>query len=132
MFWAIKDITKMRVIGLQLDIAWQNPAANYLSVRRLLAQANPSAGGMIVLAEMFASGFTMNVAAAGDHRDETEGFLSELAKEFEVSVVAGVVSRASAGRGRNEAVVIGPDGKPIARYCKLHPFMAEADHYPCG
>jgi predicted amidohydrolase len=87
---------------------------------------------MVVLPEMFASGFTMNVASATDPREETEKYLSDVAKEFEIFVVAGVASRVSEDRGRNEAVVIGPDGREIARYCKLHPFMGEADHYHRG
>src|SRR4051812_38305064 len=112
----------MRLIGIQLDIAWEDAAANYASVRRILARANPAPGDMVVLPEMFASGFTMNLAAA-DHPEATERFLSQLVVDYKIYLIAGVVTRASPDRGRNQALIIGPDGKQIARYCKLNPFM---------
>ena len=45
-----------------------------------------------------------------------------------------MVTRAADGRGRNEAVVYAPGGKPLARYCKLHPFSfaGETKHYEAG
>ena len=52
----------MQVIGVQLDIVWEDPAANHAKVRSLLAAAPPRAGALVVLPEMFASGFSMNAA----------------------------------------------------------------------
>ena len=125
----------MRVVACQLDIVWEDKAANHENVRRLLAAAGNLAGALVVLPEMFATGFSMNVSEIheGDARP-SEKFLSELAAEHRACFVGGVVTQGADGKGRNEAVVFGPDGKSVARYAKLHPFTfgREAEHYSPG
>jgi omega-amidase len=124
----------MRVIACQLDIAWEDAAANHAKVRAMLEQANLRGSELIVLPEMFASGFSMNVPAISDTNGNTARFLSELAKRFSVTLIAGIVRTGDSGRGRNEALVIGPNGRELAHYCKLHPFSmgGETTHYEAG
>jgi omega-amidase len=125
----------MQIIGLQLDSVWENKAANHDKVLSLLDGAKPSAGALVVLPEMFATGFSMNVAAIHDESRETQGFLSRTAAEWNIYLMGGVVMKDNAaGRGRNESVVYSPEGKEIARYCKLQPFTlgGESDHYVAG
>ena len=50
----------MNVMALQFDIAWENKPANYAKVRQLLAEAAPAKESLVVLPEMFATGFSMN------------------------------------------------------------------------
>lgn len=122
----------MRIIGLQWDLAWENKGANFAHARRLLGTAAPPRGSLVVLPEMFATGFSMNVPAiAEDQHGETSAFLSALAHDHGVHVVGGLVARAEDGRGRNEAVCFDPGGAEIARYCKMHPFRpaGEREHY---
>lgn len=125
----------MLVAGCQFDIAWEDRAANFATVRRMLEQAALPAGSLLVLPEMFGSGFTMNVAAAeeGEAR-EGEQFLTSLAKERRIHVLGGLVDRAPDGRGRNVAVAFDPRGREVARYAKMHPFTpgGEAVHYAAG
>src|SRR6266540_1345883 len=106
----------MRALGLQMDIAWEDRRANHANARRLLQRADLRGGELVVLPEMFASGFTMNVDAAADDGQESKQLLTQLAKEHRIHIVAGLVSRGSPGCGRNEAVVIGPAGGEVARY----------------
>jgi predicted amidohydrolase len=114
----------MNVLACQLDIAWEDREKNHARVRDLLAAACPPAGGLIVLPEMFSSGFSLNVAkiAENEHRGPTREFLSKLAREYQAYVVGGVVTQDAAGRGQNQAIVIGPAGEEIIRYHKIHPF----------
>ena len=115
----------MRVICCQPDTAWEDKPANFKRVRELLKRVTPSPDSLLLLPEMFASGFTMNVAAAADGpARESEVFLQSLAHDFQNTVLAGIVGRAPDpdGRGLNEAVAFSPDGTLRARYCKLHPF----------
>lgn len=123
----------MELIGLQTDIAWHDRGANHARVITMLDEARPSPGSLVVLPEMFASGFSTNVAAATDGAAETEGFLSQLAKKHGVSVMAGIATRQDHCAG-NESVVFGPDGSELVRYRKLHPFsrVAEGEAYPAG
>ena len=71
----------MQIIGLQLDSVWENKAANHDKVLSLLDKARPQAGALVVLPEMFATGFSMNVAAIHDESRETQNFLSRAAAE---------------------------------------------------
>jgi predicted amidohydrolase len=113
----------MYVAGLQLDIVWENKKANHDKVRALIAAAKLPKGALVALPEMFATGFSMNVAevAQTDQR-ETEVFLASLAEEHDIFVCGGVVTRRPDGRGHNQSVTFGPDGGILARYSKIHPF----------
>lgn len=125
----------MTIIACQLDIVWEDRAANCSRVREMVTKASPSPGDMVVLPEMFASGFSMDVAKIADNpAGATSAFLSELACDRQIYVVGGLVTRADDGRGRNEAIVIGPDGEEIVRYHKIHPFSfgGETQHYSGG
>lgn len=125
----------MKVVCCQLNTLWEARAANHLKVRELLRASPPPRGSMVILPEMFATGFSMNVAAVSDTRSrETSDFLAQLASEQDVYVVGGVVHTASDGRGRNECAVFSPDGREVTRYCKMYPFTyaGESKHYVSG
>ncbi len=125
----------MQVICCQLDVVWEDRRANHEKVRAMLAAAAPPPRSLVVLPEMFASGFSMDVPAIRQGpQKETESFLAGLARARGVFVLGGVVNASGRGRGRNEAVVFDPDGRELARYCKLHPFTpaGEQRHYECG
>jgi predicted amidohydrolase len=125
----------VEVLGVQLDIAWEDKAANCARAAELLERAAPPAGSLILLPEMFATGFTMDVsAAAEDASGPAHRLLAETARRYEAFALGGVVSRAEDGRGLNEGVAFGPDGAELARYAKMHPFTyaGEAEHYAAG
>jgi predicted amidohydrolase len=125
----------MDVAGVQLDIAWEDKKANHSKVRALVAAAKLPKGALLVLPEMFATGFSMNVAGIAESEGgETESFLAGLAKEHGIFVTGGVVTRATDGRGFNQSVTFGPDGTRLARYSKIHPFSygGETQHYAAG
>ncbi len=125
----------MKVFGLQLDIVWENKAANHEKVREMIEKARPQPGSFFVLPEMFATGFSMNVAAIHDTDSrETQDFLSQTAADYRIYLLGGVVIKDAEGRGRNECVTYFPDGREIARYSKLHPFTlgGESKYYRAG
>lgn len=123
----------MKVSGCQWDIAWENRAANYAKARDLAARAGDS--DLIVLPEMFSTGFSMNVdKVAEDEPSETEAFLRELARERGAAVLGGLVRKNPDGWGRNELIAFAPDGAELVRYRKNRCFRytGEADHYRSG
>jgi len=125
----------MNVIALQLDIVWENKAANFDRVRQLLAEAAPAKNSLVVLPEMFATGFTMNAEAMAEpDGGPTEQFLTAVAKEFGICLVAGAALRSRDGRARNRALVFSPEGELLASYAKMQPFTpgGEAEHYTAG
>lgn len=125
----------MNVIALQLDIAWENKSRNFEKVRKLLAQAAPVKNSLVVLPEMFATGFSMNTGAiAEEYGGETEQFLAQIAREHGVCVVAGAAMRGRDGRVRNKALTFSPGGELLAFYAKMFPFTpgGESEHYTAG
>ncbi len=125
----------MIVAGVQLDIIWEDKRANFDRVRCLLEKYPVQHGSLIVLPEMFSTGFSLNVENVAEKSDhETDSFLSGLAAEYQCYVLGGVATRSSEGMGRNEAVVFDTMGTEVTRYCKLHPFSfaGENDHYIPG
>lgn len=124
----------MKIYGVQLDIAWEDKAANHKKVRTLLENAPPERGSLVLLPEMFDTGFTMEVAKVSDEKSGiTRKFLADLAGEFGVFVVGGLVNSDSKA-GKNEASAFDPEGKEIIRYQKIHPFTrgGEARAYSAG
>ena len=125
----------MQLICVQLDTAWERPSENFSSVVRLLEGASVKPGALVVLPEMFAVGFTVDGSGpAEDLGGPTEQFLRDTAMRFSAFVLGGVLGKGSDGRRRNDALAVGPDGRPVARYTKLHPFSyaGEAEHFEPG
>ena len=125
----------MKIIAVQLDIAWEDKPANHAKVRRLLDTQRPEAGSLVLLPEMFSTGFSMNVAGVHDTETNADrGFLRELARSLRCTVIGGLVTRDADGKGQNHALVVSPEGEERACYTKLHPFAPgkEAMHYVGG
>ena len=124
----------MRVIGCQFDIAWEDKHANFAKAQRLVAAASPQPNSLVVLPEMFATGFSMNLELSESSGAETEEFLARTAQEFQICLVAGAPIRGRDGRVRNKALVFSSKGELIAFYAKMNLFTpgGERKHYTAG
>jgi predicted amidohydrolase len=125
----------MNVLAVQMDIVWENKSANLETVRRLLRQSSIPAESLIMLPEMFATGFSLNPETAAEpYGGETEQSLSRIAKELSVYLVGGAAMRSGKGKSRNKALIFGPTGDLIAFYSKMRPFSlsGEGNHYQAG
>ncbi len=125
----------MNVYALQMDLAWEDKPANYRKAETLLAQAAPVPGSLVVLPEMFATGFSLEVAVTKQTAAaEDESFLAGLAKKHGVYVIGGLVNPGLGKQGRNESVAFSPAGALLARYQKIHPFSlgGEAEAHERG
>ena len=98
----------MHLACCQFDIAWEDQAANYRRVETLLSAASLPAGTLVLLPEMFATGFTMHAEHVAELPDgPTARFLSGVARRHTIFVQGGVVIRGEhAARPRNEALVL--------------------------
>ena len=112
----------MRVLAIQFDIAWEDPRGNFLSVSGMLDAEDVPTESLVVLPEMFATGFSLDVETTSGAQADTEAFLSELARKFGVFVCGGLAGANRDGVVQNQALLFGPEGQTIARYAKLHPF----------
>lgn len=110
----------MHVHLAQLDTVWEDRPANLLAAERAIADVAP--GDLVLLPEMFDTGFSFNIERTADTRSETGAFLSALAARLGATVLGGTTALGHDGRGRNRALVFGPSGEELARYDKVHPF----------
>ncbi len=125
----------MHVVAVQFDIAWENKPANFGKVRRLLSGTSLEPDSLVVLPEMFATGFSMNTdSIAESYGGPTEQFLGSVAKEFGVYVIAGAALRGSGGGVRNKALLFSPSGELVGFYAKMRLFTpgGESDHFVPG
>lgn len=125
----------MLVAGIQHDIVWEDPAATHDHVAPLIARAAGAGAELIVLTEMFSTGFSM----ATDRTAQPVGgpstrFLQERAAAHGAWVGATLPElRPGHDRPHNCFVLAGPDGT-THRYAKIHPFTysGEHEHYAAG
>lgn len=125
----------MRIYGIQLDIVWEDKEANFQKVESLLEQARPEPGSLVVLPEMFATGFSMNLRLTQERRRRiTEDRLEKWARQYDVFFVAGVVRTVVGGAATNAAVLFDPRGHLVGQFAKLHPFplVNEGSFYQPG
>lgn len=110
---------------LQLTSSPQ-PAENFSQIRALLANSPPAAGDLLLLPENFAlfgagaSGWQQHAEALDD--GPVQRFASELARHYQVTLVAGTHPIRSHGQATASSLIYGPDGQRIGRYDKIHLF----------
>lgn len=124
----------MKVGIVQHDIVWEDAAATREHVAPMIAKAAADGARLIVLSEMFATGFSMNRdRIAEDEGGPSEQFLLDRAAEHDAYLVASLAQRSADGRYYNNAIVAAPDGS-VRRYPKIHPFTYahEHEHYSAG
>jgi omega-amidase len=114
----------MRAHLVQSDIAWEDKPRNYASVHRLIAETagGVAPGDLVVLPEMFDTGFSFTLERTADTDGRTLGFIKDLAARLRATVQGARAIVGPDGRGRNRATVAGPDGSILVEYDKIHPF----------
>lgn len=121
----------MRVAAVQHDIAWEDRDT---TLARLGPVVDACDADLVVLAEMFAVGFTMSREVAEAPDGPTTGWLLDRASATgrwiggSIPVVLGGADRPS-----NVFTLVSPAGV-VHRYAKRHPFAyaGEHDHYAPG
>lgn len=124
----------MKIAGIQSDIVWEDPQANFAKLRPQIQAAAAAGARLVVLPEMYACGFSMNTAAIAEPPDgPSSAFLAEMARTHGVWVAGSVPQQSGEGRPQNVLVVAGPDGQ-AHDYAKIHPFTfsGEHEHYDAG
>ncbi len=117
---------------VQTSPVWHAPEANHSDVRARIEEAGPRSGTLVVLPETFATGFTFDPAMAQERGAATDRFLSEVAEEHGVWIVAGLLRRGGDGTVRNCAVAVDPEGIERAVYAKRRPFRPGGEPWTAG
>ncbi|MEJ2315100.1 MAG: carbon-nitrogen family hydrolase [Nitrospirota bacterium] len=125
----------MKAALLQMDIAWESKGENLAKAGELLRHAGKGGCDVAVLPEMFSTGFSMGAAALAEAEDgNTAAFLSGIAEECSMNVIAGFAAKGGTRGSRNVAHAYGRDGRLLASYTKMHPFCiaGEHEHFEAG
>lgn len=110
----------MRVALIQSDIVWENPSQNRINFEEKINSIQENVD-LIVLPEMFSTGFTMNPSAVAETMDgETVSCMVALAKKKNVAITGSVVITEN-DNYYNRMLFVFPTGE-IQKYDKRHLF----------
>lgn len=116
----------LTVAILQLDLAWENPEINRQKIETKVNSLSQSVD-LIILPEMFTSGFTMNASAVAETMDgKTLSWLKVLAIKKQAAILGSLVI-AENENYYNRLVCVEPSGE-ITQYNKRHTFTLAGEH----
>jgi len=117
----------MIIQTVQADLQWENPAANLAHFDELLDSSRQKAD-IIILPEMFSTGFTMNPRNVAEHAESSIEWMQGKAKEKE-AVICGSLVVGSAGKYYNRLIWMSPQGM-VGYYDKKHLFGLAGEDKP--
>lgn len=121
----------MKISAVQMTMRPLDAAHNFAHAEALIRRAAAEGADVIVLPEMWNTGFVPAeaVASAADRGGaETKARLGALARELRVNLMAGSVAIDRGGFLTNTAYVFDRAGACIAEYDKTHPFTPMGEH----
>ena len=123
----------LSVTLVQLDLSWEQPAQNIANIEALLEKETLQTD-LIVLPEMFTTGFTMQAAAFAEtmQSSQTLTWLATCAKKHDAAVVGSFIVTENENF-YNRLIFMRPDGT-YEKYDKRHLFAKanEDKHYTQG
>lgn len=110
----------MRVALIQTDIIWENAVENRLRLGAMIQSVNGKAD-IMVLPEMFTTGFSMNAKALAEDMDgPTVAWMKGLARQTNAAITGSIIIKEN-GRYFNRLLFAMPDGT-VETYDKKHLF----------
>lgn len=121
----------LKIALFQMDVAWEDPARNLARLREGLPGA--SSADLVVLPELFLTGFTMQVSAFAETMSgPVMAELQVLADHHDFAIGGSMIIREDE-RYHNRFVFVAP-GEAVRTYDKRHLFRMgeEPEHYSAG
>jgi len=119
----------MKIGMIQLDTFWHDKKANFAKTEGLIRDASSKECEIVVLPEMFSTGFSMGIQEIGeDLLGQTSQFLQRVAAKHRVAIIAGYPVFGEDGKGRNAAIAIDEKGHIIGTYFKMYSFSYANEH----
>lgn len=126
---------KLKSLLLETSLHWENQEENRAHFRALLQEQQPNQWDLIVLPEMFSTGFTMNTEVSeelvnGEFPSVT--LMKEESARLNAAIV-GSLSVREEGKAFNRLFFVRPSGE-VSTYNKRHlfSFAGEHKHYAAG
>ena len=111
---------------IQTALHWENPQANRNNFEKLISSMTEKVD-LIVLPEMFTTGFTMHPASVAESMSgETVKWIKLMAKSTQSAIVGSLVIREN-NNYYNRLLFVSPDGA-ITQYDKKHLFTLVGEH----
>ena len=111
----------MKVAAVQMDIVWHDRSVNHDKARRMAAQAKEAGADLLVLPEMFSTGFSMDTSITVEPLDgPTPMLLRSLARDLDMTVVGGFVLERDEAGPQNVSLAVDRKGNDLALYAKVH------------
>lgn len=115
----------LKITIIQPDIVWENPQANLDNYTETIGSVDQS--DLIVLPEMFTTGFSMNPESLKEPMDGSTLFWMKNMAALKKAAIIGSVIIEENGKIYNRAVFVFPDGK-IQFYDKHHLYTMGQEH----
>ncbi|APX93176.1 amidohydrolase [Halomonas sp. 1513] len=121
-------MSTLRTTLVQCDLRWESPSANCRMLEELLGDLDARHTDLIVLPEMFATGFTMNSREMAEPMADSASvaWLCDQARQRRC-VMTGSVAVLEAGEYYNRLIWARPDGG-LVHYDKRHLFRMAGEH----
>ncbi|KAA0875311.1 amidohydrolase [Nitrincola tapanii] len=121
-------MSDLRLTLVQSDLRWEDPQENCHNLALQLADLDHHSTDLIILPEMFATGFTMNSREMAQPYAQSEvvAWMLEQARTRQV-VMVGSVAVVEQGQYFNRMVWAQPDGQ-LQHYDKRHLFRMAGEH----
>lgn len=111
---------------VQAGLLWEDPERNREKFDGIFQDMAPDTD-LVILPEMFTSGFTMHPERVYELQDgETVNWMIASAKKYDLAIAGSVVIR-DQGHFRNRFLFVHPDGK-VDHYDKRHAFTYAGEH----
>ncbi|GHC26375.1 amidohydrolase [Aidingimonas halophila] len=125
-------MSELRTTLVQCDLRWEDPATNCQRLAGQLEDIDASETDLIVLPEMFATGFTMNSREMAQSVDDSEplAWMQSQARQ-RGCVVTGSLAIKEGETYFNRLIWARPDGS-LAHYDKRHLFRMAGEHERYG
>jgi predicted amidohydrolase len=119
----------VRVAALQHDIVWEDRDANFARLAPRIADAAGDGARLVVLTEMFSTGFSMDTARVAEPFDGPSArFLVEQAREHDVWVCGSAPEVQAGDDLPSNTLILAAPGGSAHRYRKIHPFTYGGEH----
>ncbi len=129
-------MARLQVAGVQADLAWEDRDTNLALLGREVSRAAANGARLVVLPEMFPTGFSMHTEVTAEAADGPSATFLRDAAMMTGAWTAGSFACRDGGpddRPTNRLLLASPGGD-LHHYDKVHPFShgGEADHFAPG
>lgn len=126
----------MKLALIQLDIAFGNPEKNKQNAQTLIERAIEQSPDTVILPELWTTGYDLTRlnAIADPNAADIRAFAGDLAKKYQINIIAGSVAKQKGDKVTNTMTVFNRKGECIKEYSKVHLFrlMREERYMEAG